>query len=331
VGGTVSQCNDVGNDPTMGTSTVTCTITVTNDFVYNPADPSNPIGLATIVTSVQCSGGALCVDTSGSQQSPTPITVINQCNNIANVGASTVTCTVTVTNNLTGYPDGTPVAPGILQCQDVGVDDPTCVGTPTGNDQTGTGGPGGQGINQCNSSGGPGGTVSCTFTVDPPSQSTGLPTTITQCNGSGTGGGSTVTCTSTLTNNFPAATTGDTTTTGVTTDGTTAGTTTDGTTAGTTGGTTAGTTGGTTAGTTAGTTGGTTAGTTGGDTTAGTTGGTTGDTTAGTKVVTTMPNGEVKVDVLPDTGGPMLLPVAAILLLASSGLLMLIARRRQHG
>jgi LPXTG-motif cell wall-anchored protein len=44
-----------------------------------------------------------------------------------------------------------------------------------------------------------------------------------------------------------------------------------------------------------------------------------------------MPNGEVKVDVLPETGGLMLLPVAAILLLASSGLLMLIALRRQHG
>ena len=34
---------------------------------------------------------------------------------------------------------------------------------------------------------------------------------------------------------------------------------------------------------------------------------------------------------LPDTGGPMLLPVIALLLLASSGLTMLIALRRQYG
>ena len=96
---------------------MTCTVTITNNFTYNPDDPDNPIGLATIVTTITCSGGALCVDVSETTTSSTPITVINQCNDSANVGASTVTCTVTVTNNLTGYPEGTPTDATVLQCQ----------------------------------------------------------------------------------------------------------------------------------------------------------------------------------------------------------------------
>jgi hypothetical protein len=57
---------------------------------------------------------------------------------------------------------------------------------------------------QCNGSGGIGGTMTCTATA-PPSQSTGLPTALTQCNGSGPsgpGGAGTVECTATITNNF---------------------------------------------------------------------------------------------------------------------------------
>jgi LPXTG-motif cell wall-anchored protein len=52
--------------------------------------------------------------------------------------------------------------------------------------------------------------MTCTVTA-PPTQSTGLPTQISQCNGSGPTGASTVTCTATITNNFlgsiPATTT----------------------------------------------------------------------------------------------------------------------------
>ena len=43
--------------------------------------------------------------------------------------------------------------------------------------------------------------MTCTATA-PPSQSTGLPTSIDQCEGSGPAGASTVTCAITIVNNF---------------------------------------------------------------------------------------------------------------------------------
>ena len=54
--------------------------------------------------------------------------------------------------------------------------------------------------------------MTCTVTA-PPTQSTGLPTTINQCNASGRTGASTVTCTATITNNFTDSTTGGSTST----------------------------------------------------------------------------------------------------------------------
>jgi hypothetical protein len=109
-----------------------------------------------------------------------------------------VNCTATVINNLTGYPIGSAIVAGISQCQNPGnVTTETCTATPAGNSQTGSGGPGGQSVSQCNASGGAGGTMTCTVTA-PASQSTGLPTTIAQCNGSGPTGASTVTCTATI-------------------------------------------------------------------------------------------------------------------------------------
>lgn len=81
----------------------------------------------------------------------------------------------------------------------------TCVATPSGHDRIATAGPGGQSVSQCNDSGGAGGTLTCTVTA-PPTRSTGLPTTINQCEGSGRTGASTVTCTATITNNFMEST-----------------------------------------------------------------------------------------------------------------------------
>ena len=47
------------------------------------------------------------------------MTVITQCNNALTLGgASTVTCTVTVTNNLTGYPVGAAIDSTVKQCQE---------------------------------------------------------------------------------------------------------------------------------------------------------------------------------------------------------------------
>ena len=198
VNGSVDQCSNTGS---VGGDTITCDVTITNNFAYNPATPGTPTGLATVVTSIVCTGSAVC-PVGGTVTSLVPITVITQCNNAGLGGASTVTCTVTVTNNLSGWPVGAAIDSSVSQCQSPGlVNTLTCVATPPGNNRPGTAGPGGQSVSQCNSSGGAGGTMTCTATA-PPSEDTGLPITIQQCNASGPNGASTVTCTATITNNF---------------------------------------------------------------------------------------------------------------------------------
>ncbi len=175
----ISECNNVG---TVGGNTISCTVTVTNNFTYNPGTPADPTGLATITTLIACTTPLVC-GTTGTTTSVDPVTGITQCDASGLGGASTVTCTVSVTNNLTGYPVGAAIVPTVSQCLNPLSTTLTCTATPAGNSQTGSGGPGGQSETQCNSSGGPGGTMTCTATA-PPSQSTGLPTTIAQCNGS---------------------------------------------------------------------------------------------------------------------------------------------------
>jgi hypothetical protein len=198
----LSECNNVG---TVGGNTISCTITVVNNFTYNPGTPADPTGLATITTLIACTAPVVC-GTTGTTTSVDPVTGITQCDTAGIGGASTVTCTATVTNNLTGYPVGAAIVPAVSQCQNpLLTTTVNCTAVPAGNTQAGSGGPGGQSETQCNSSGGAGGTMTCTATA-PPSQSTGLPTTIDQCNGSGPTGASTVTCTVTIVNNFIAST-----------------------------------------------------------------------------------------------------------------------------
>ena len=194
----IDQCNDTGS---VGGDTITCEVTITNNCTYNPATPSIPTCETTIVTEISCTGSAVC-PTGGTTIQSEPVTVITQCNNAGIGGASTVTCTVTVTNNLLGFPIGAVIDSTVLQCQSPGgVSTLTCVATPPGNNRAGSAGPGGQSVTQCNNSGGPGGTMTCTVTA-PTSQDTGMPITIDQCNASGPEGASTVTCTATITNNF---------------------------------------------------------------------------------------------------------------------------------
>jgi uncharacterized membrane protein YgcG len=204
----IDQCNNIGS---TGGDTITCTVTITNNFTYNAATPDQPTGLATIVTTFDCTGSAVC-PTGSTTTSTTPVTSVTQCNTSGLGGASTVTCTATVTNNLTGYPIGATIDSTVSQCLNPGAQTVTCTATPPGNNRIGSGGPGGQSVTQCNSSSGPGGTLTCTVTA-PQSQSTGLPITISQCNGSGPTGASTVTCTATITNNFFDSTPPPTTTT----------------------------------------------------------------------------------------------------------------------
>jgi hypothetical protein len=192
----ISECDNVG---TVGPNTITCTITVVNNFTYDPATPNDPTGLATIT--ITCALPTVCT-TPGTTTSADPVTSITQCDASGLGGANTVACTVSVTNNLTGYPAGAAIVPTVSQCLNPPLTTSlTCTAAPPGNTQAGSAGPGAQSETQCNSSGGPGGAMTCTATA-PPSQSAGLPTTIDQCNGSGGVGASTVICAVTIINNF---------------------------------------------------------------------------------------------------------------------------------
>jgi len=206
-GDPVDQCNNIG---TVDGDTIACTVTITNDFTFNEATPDQPMGRATIVVAFNCTRPAEC-PVGSTTFSTIPITVITQCNDTGTGAGSTVECTVSVTNNLTGFPVGAAIDSSVEQCQDprAPAGENGCTAVPTGNDRDGTAGPGGQRVTQCNSSGGAGGTLTCDVTA-PRSQTTGLPTTIEQCNASGSGlnGGGTVTCTATIVNNFIDSVTG---------------------------------------------------------------------------------------------------------------------------
>lgn len=179
----VSQCNDLAD---AGATTTTCDITITNLITYN-ADGTSTTA-STIVTTVD---GVANTTTATS-----PITDIHQCNQAGKGGASTVTCTSTITNVITGAPASDPASSTINQCNPAMGSTRTCTATPAGPNATG----GYQAIGQCNNSGATG-TVTCTATAGVASDA--APTgTIDQCNGSATTGASTLTCTATVTNTF---------------------------------------------------------------------------------------------------------------------------------
>ncbi len=182
-GPSVSQCNDQAD---AGATTTTCDITITNSITYN-ADGTSTTA-ATIVKTVN---GVATTTTA-----TVPITEIHQCNQAGMGGASTVTCTSTITNMITGAPASNAAASTINQCNPAMAATTTCTATPAGPNSTG----GYQSIGQCNNSGATG-TVTCTATAGVASDS--APTvTIDQCNGSATMGASTLTCTATVTNTF---------------------------------------------------------------------------------------------------------------------------------
>lgn len=182
-GPAVSQCNDQAD---AGATTTTCDITITNIITYN-ADGTSTTA-ATIVKTVD---GVATTTTATA-----PITEIHQCNQAGMGGASTVACTSTITNMITGAPASNPAASTINQCNPAMAATTTCTATPAGPNSTG----GYQSIGQCNNSGATG-TVTCTATAGVASDS--APTvTIDQCNRSATMGASTLTCTATVTNTF---------------------------------------------------------------------------------------------------------------------------------
>ena len=206
----VTQC-DPPAFPTGAGFEVTCTITIENTISAQGVTTST-------VTATACLAAAGVLPPSGCTTTVTTssqlVTSVDQCNGIVYGGGSNVTCNLTVNNDI---PVGTPTT-GVTVDQCVGSGtgggtQPTVVCTPLGSTTNAT-------VTQCNGSGNGGGAamrVQCTVS----GAATALPVSINQCNGSANGGGSTVTCTTTVTNNFVTAATTTTTTSPTTTTTTT--------------------------------------------------------------------------------------------------------------
>jgi hypothetical protein len=154
-----------------------------------------PTGGSSVVTVRECTGSAGVPTTSCTNTTTPlnqPVTAVTQCNGSINGGGGTLLCSVFVTNNFVG---SSPSATAVTVNQ--------CVGSVT----TGTvracspypANTTGAAITQCNGSGNGGGTsLTCTATG---SQSAGLVVKVNQCNGSTNGGGTRTVCSARMLNN----------------------------------------------------------------------------------------------------------------------------------
>jgi hypothetical protein len=187
-------------------ATIAPTTTCNNDLgnggavcevtVVNTITPS---GGSAVVTVRECTGSAGVPDaTCTNKTTPltAPVTAVTQCNNSINGGGGTLLCSVNVTNNFVGL---SPTVTAVTVNQ--------CVGSST----TGTvqvcdpfpATTSGATITQCNGSANGGGTsLTCTASG---TQSSGLAVTINQCNGSSNGGGTRTVCSASMANNIVAA------------------------------------------------------------------------------------------------------------------------------
>jgi hypothetical protein len=214
-----AQCNPADGYPTTAIlggagREVSCNISVINSVSSGGATSST-------ITTTACLAAAGVLPPAGCTTtvatSKQLVSTVNQCNGIIVGGGSNLTCNVTFTNDVS---TGTPTSGATVnQCIGSGTGggtDPTFVCAPVGSTTNAT-------VTQCNGSGNGGGgsiRVQCTVT----GADSALPVTINQCNGSSNGGGSTATCTTTIANNFLAAsatTTGTTPTSGTGGSGTT--------------------------------------------------------------------------------------------------------------
>lgn len=185
----IAQCNGTAG----GGQELNCDVDVVNTF-----DATTGVGSST-VTVRACSGAAgaanTCVGPTTTAH-PDVTTSVSQCNGSLNAGGDIVTCSVSVTNNITG---GTaPTAATVRQCVGSGGAGTASTCTPPQNT-------GGAAVDQCNGSvTGGGGALTCTV-ASGSTQSASLPVTVNQCNGTATGGGSFLTCRASITTNLLAA------------------------------------------------------------------------------------------------------------------------------
>ncbi|MBJ7609174.1 MAG: hypothetical protein JF887_07045 [Candidatus Dormibacteraeota bacterium] len=188
----IAQCNGADG----GGSVISCDVTITNTLDGN-------VTSSQVTVARHCAGtNVVCGETAGTTTNyPTQlVTSVHQCNNAGNGGGSTMTCTVRVTNNITGATTVTPAT--VNQCNGsgdgLGAPKVSCnpfPATTTGADVT-----------ECNGSAN-GGTLvglNCTVTSGTTAAAT-LPIAVNECNGSDNGGGSKVMCSTAITNNVTAS------------------------------------------------------------------------------------------------------------------------------
>lgn len=205
----VSQCNPP-ESPIAPALQQTCTVTVVNTTTASGATSSTTTTSSCLAApgvyfpscplSLGSNGGPIVTTTHSTQL----VTSVNQCNNITEVGGSNVYCNVNITNDV---PVGTSTAA-------VTVDQ--CIGSATTSTENcnPTSSTSGATVTQCNGSATGGGNYAGQFAVgcNVTGATSADPVTVTQCNNTAIGAGSSVTCNTTYSNNFIAATTTTTTT-----------------------------------------------------------------------------------------------------------------------
>jgi hypothetical protein len=190
-----AQC-DPPAFPTGAGFEVNCTITIDNSVTAAGATSST-------LTATSCLAAAGVLPPSGCTTTVNTanqlVTSVNQCNGVVDGGGSNVICSVSVVNTIpTGQATSGVTVNQCIGSGGGGGTQPTVVCAPVASTTGAT-------VTQCNGSvngGGPSTRVQCDVT----GAATAEPVTINQCNGSSNGGGSTMTCTTTFTNNFVAAT-----------------------------------------------------------------------------------------------------------------------------
>jgi len=193
---TVHQCNGVGPSASGATTGMTCSVTIVNTI-----KGSKTSSTTTVIR--HCSLGP-CPHGNGTfvTHSTSLVTLVQQCNGSDNDAAHPITCTVSITNNISGKVAGAqPVTAATVN---------QCVGS-------GKGGGGavicsphpasttGATVTQCNgSANGGGGTANCRVATQS-KVSPAIHIRVNQCNGTGNPGGSIVRCRTTLTTHLTGA------------------------------------------------------------------------------------------------------------------------------
>ncbi len=201
----VSQCNGIGPGPKGATIKMTCRVTIVNTISAGKTR-------STITMSRSC-GLAPCPPGNGTtvRRSTTVVTSVKQCNNSDNDTGQLITCSVSITNNISADTPGTRSTATVNQC----------VGSATGGGSYGANpallcspqpaATTNATITQCNGSAtGGGSTAHCT--VPGSRVSSALRVRVNQCNGTGNAGGVLLTCSARIVTNIIAASTTRTTT-----------------------------------------------------------------------------------------------------------------------